>query len=217
MVENNFPPNIIREERQRLLFFRSKRMRSATGMENAWAREEGREEWDRLSRLEHRVLNHPRDICVHIDVFSEGDTVGERTGRVGGGWGVGEGLRAGKGFFLVAPSIVTPQLLDGVLIQRLAGSRFAESLVETTLSFHPRPGHPFVSRRRKSPATEKGHGEEGSFCIRGYIYVRGNNNRRWRRVCVPVDIYTGEGGSKSRKYIRFILCESVKLDFPNNV
>lgn len=39
MVENNFPPNIIREERQRLLFFRSKRMRSATGMENAWARE----------------------------------------------------------------------------------------------------------------------------------------------------------------------------------
>lgn len=35
------------------------------------------------------VLNHPRDICVHIDVFSEG-----------GGDTVGGLLRAGKGFFL---------------------------------------------------------------------------------------------------------------------
>lgn len=65
-----------------------------------------------------------------------------------------EGLRAGKGFFL-APSIVTPQLLDGVLIQRLAGSRFAESLVETTLSFHPAPDT--LSFRGGEKAEEKGH------------------------------------------------------------
>lgn len=63
---------------------------------------------------------------------------------------------AGKGSFALprSPSIVTPQLLDGVLIQRLAGSRFAESLVRATLSFYPPPDTLSLRARRKSPATE---------------------------------------------------------------
>lgn len=36
-------------------------------------------------------------------------------------------------------------------------------------------------------------------------------------VCVCLWIYIQGRGDKSRKYIRFILYESVKLDFPNNV
>lgn len=122
---------------------------------------------------------------------------------------MGEGLRAGKGFFLVAPSIVTPQLLDGVLIQRLAGSRFAESLVETTLFFHPRPGHPFVSRRRKSPATEKGHGEEGSFCIRGYIYMYGEIIIVDDVVCVCLWIYIQGRGVVNLGNIYVLYCAKV--------
>lgn len=94
--------------------------------------------------IEASRLNHPRDICVHIDVFSEGETERERE-RAGIG-------REGKGFF--APSIVTPQLLDGVLIQRLAGSRFAESLVQPTLSFYPALRTPFRFKKEKKP----GHG-----------------------------------------------------------
>lgn len=124
-------------------------------MERVGERRRGRNE------ISIRVLNHPRDICVHIDVFSEGDTVGGCCARE----------RASS-----SPPRSLHRNYSTVYWSNDSQARGSQnpSLKQPSL-FPPRSGHPFVSRRRKSPATEKGHPR-----------YSGNNNRRWRsrRRCV---------------------------------
>lgn len=109
---------------------------------------------------------------------------------VGGGWGAARG----KGLLPRRPldryTAITRRRIDPTT-RRLTVRRIPRW---NNPLFPPPPRTPFRFEEEKKP----GHGEgprrrRELLYPRLYIYVRGNNNRRWRRVCVCLWIYTGEG------------------------